>query len=219
MTTYRLVMRSGPSAGKVFPLEKAEIFVGRDLSNDVVINDPEVSRRHARLFLQGPSYVIEDLGSTNGTSVHGERILGAYVLRPGEVITLGEHVSLVFEQVAPEMEATIAAPGVRSAPTVQPVQSSYIPPQPAYPAEIPPSYGRPVEPRPQPVPAPSYAGQVPGGPEVAAPPERKKFPIWIVVVLVAVLGLICICGLVLWYVDANFLWCDWFGFLFGSACP
>lgn len=217
MTTYRLVIRSGPSAGKTFPLEKAEVFIGRDLSNDIVINDPEVSRRHARLFVQGPSYVIEDLGSTNGTSVHGERILGSYILRPGEVITLGEHVSLVFEQVSPEMEATIASAGMRSAPTAQP--SSYVPSQAAYPVEIPPAYGRPAEPVGQPAPVPSYAGQVPGGPEMAAPVERKKFPVWIIIVLLAILMLICACGVFLWYVDSNLLWCDWFGFLFGSACP
>jgi|YNPMSStandDraft_1061717.scaffolds.fasta_scaffold34382_1 hypothetical protein len=217
MATYRLVIRSGPSAGKAFPLEKAEIFIGRDLSNDIVINDPEVSRRHARLFVQGTSYVIEDLGSTNGTSVHGERIIGSYILRPGEVITLGEHVSLVFEQVSPEIEATIASVGMRSAPTVQP--SPYVSQQAAYPVGTPPPYGRSAEPIVQPAPVPSYAGQVPGGPEMAAPVERKKFPVWIIVVLVAILVLICLCGLLLWYVDSNLLWCDWFGFLFGSACP
>ena len=44
-SSYRLVMRSGPSAGKVHPLEKNELFIGRDLNNDVVINDPEKSDR------------------------------------------------------------------------------------------------------------------------------------------------------------------------------
>jgi pSer/pThr/pTyr-binding forkhead associated (FHA) protein len=95
--TYRLVMRSGPTVGKTFLLEKVETTLGRDLSNDIVINDSEASRRHARIFLQGGNYIIEDLGSTNGTSVNGQRLMGPYVLRPGELIMFGESISLLFE--------------------------------------------------------------------------------------------------------------------------
>src|SRR5512138_922366 len=96
-SNFRLVMRSGPSVGKVYPLDKGEMFVGRDLSNDIVINDPEISRRHARLFLQGASYVLEDLGSTNGSFVNGQRLVGPNILRPGDTITFGERMSLVYE--------------------------------------------------------------------------------------------------------------------------
>jgi len=103
--------------------------------------------------------------------------------------------------------------------TAQPMQGVYAPPQAAYPAEVPPSYGRPAEPYVQPTPVPSYAGQVPRSPEVAAQAEQKKFPAWIIIVVLIILALICVCGLGLWYVDTNYLWCDWFGFLFGSACP
>jgi hypothetical protein len=38
-TTYQLTMRSGPTPGKTFPLEKEELVIGRDLSNEIVIND------------------------------------------------------------------------------------------------------------------------------------------------------------------------------------
>ena len=40
--SFQIVLRSGPTPGKTFPLVKSEIFIGRDLSNDVVINDPSV---------------------------------------------------------------------------------------------------------------------------------------------------------------------------------
>ena len=83
-SNYRLVMRSGPSIGQIYPLEKSEMVIGRDLGNDIVISDSEVSRRHSRIFKQGNNYVIEDLGSTNGTFVNGQRLTGSYVLRPGE---------------------------------------------------------------------------------------------------------------------------------------
>ena len=59
---YQMVMHSGPTPGMVFPLEKANMFIGRDLGNDVVINDAEVSRRHARLVMQGDSFVLEEPG-------------------------------------------------------------------------------------------------------------------------------------------------------------
>ena len=74
-SNFRLVMRSGPTVGKVYPLDKNELFLGRDLSNDIVINDPEISRRHSRLFLQGNTFAIEDMGSTNGTFVNGQRLI------------------------------------------------------------------------------------------------------------------------------------------------
>lgn len=212
--SFRLIMRAGPSAGKVFPLDKNELFIGRDLNNDVVINDPEVSRRHARLFLQGSNFVIEDLGSTNGTQINGQRIMGPHILRSGELIIFGEHVSLIYEAAEPEPDATIASSGARVSPTAQPQystppQPAYQPPQPAYqppqPAYVPPS---------QP-----FAGQVPAGPEYAEPAE-KKFPVGIVVVVLAVLLIICACVAFLWFIDSSNLWCSWFGFIFGpEACP
>jgi pSer/pThr/pTyr-binding forkhead associated (FHA) protein len=107
--SFRIVMRSGPTPGKVFPLEKNEIYIGRDLSNDLVINDPEISRRHSRLLFQNTAFILEDLGSTNGTSVNGQRLVSPYILNPGEVITLGERISLIYEAVAPAADATVSA--------------------------------------------------------------------------------------------------------------
>ncbi len=99
VSSYQFVMNAGPTPGKEFPLEKDELFIGRDLTNDIVINDAEISRRHARLVSQAGGYVLEDLGSTNGTFVNGQRLASPYILRPGETVTLGEHVTLTYEQV------------------------------------------------------------------------------------------------------------------------
>lgn len=94
---FHLIMRSGPTPGKAYELNKSEIYIGRDIHNDVVVNDAEVSRKHARMQMQAGGYVLEDLGSTNGTFVNGQRLMGPHVLRPNELIMLGENVSLVFE--------------------------------------------------------------------------------------------------------------------------
>jgi pSer/pThr/pTyr-binding forkhead associated (FHA) protein len=97
---FQLVMRSGPNPGKTFELSEGEATIGRDITNAIVINDAEVSRRHARLSPQAGGYVLEDLGSTNGTFVNGQRLMGPHLLRPGELVLLGENVSLAYEQIA-----------------------------------------------------------------------------------------------------------------------
>jgi pSer/pThr/pTyr-binding forkhead associated (FHA) protein len=103
---YQLVMKTGPAPGKIYSLENSEISVGREVGSDVFVNEVEVSRRHARLTLQAGSYILEDLGSTNGTFVNGERVVGQRILRPGDTITLGENVSLTFESTAFDPNAT-----------------------------------------------------------------------------------------------------------------
>ena len=98
-SAYRMVVRRGPTPGLILELSKSDLTVGRDLSNDFVINDVEVSRKHLRLILVGEHYRVEDLGSTNGTFVNGQRLSGPHNLVPGELLSLGEHLPLVYEAV------------------------------------------------------------------------------------------------------------------------
>ncbi|HYX41610.1 MAG TPA: FHA domain-containing protein, partial [Pyrinomonadaceae bacterium] len=80
-----LTIQRGRSAGKEFPLNDDESYIGRwDADSgifpdvDLDADDPEakVSRRHARITRRGPQYFIEDLGSTNGTFINrGRRLL------------------------------------------------------------------------------------------------------------------------------------------------
>ena len=109
-----LIMRTGPTPGKSFELTKNELYIGRDINNDIVINDSEVSRKHARLILQAGGYVLEDLGSTNGSFVNGQRLMGPHVLRLGETVMFGENVSLVFESGF-DADATMVAGSVQTA--------------------------------------------------------------------------------------------------------
>jgi len=119
--SFQLVMRSGPNPGKVFPLSKSEIFIGRDINNEIVISDAEISRKHARLMLQGGGYVLEDLGSTNGCFVNGQRLMGPHQMRPGELMMLGENVGLSYEAVAVDPNATVIGSALAGpTPFVQP---------------------------------------------------------------------------------------------------
>jgi pSer/pThr/pTyr-binding forkhead associated (FHA) protein len=98
MTNLRaqLTMTAGPVPGSIYYLEKAEVYLGRDLANDIPIPDAEISRRHARLFIQGNLVFIEDLGSTNGTFVNGARISSPKEIHPGDRITLAEKTAFSF---------------------------------------------------------------------------------------------------------------------------
>lgn len=105
---YRLTMRKGPLTGKVLELAKSVLVVGRELKNDIVVNDAEVSRQHARLTEGDDGWQIEDLAATNGTFVNGQRISGPTRLKPGDRIGFGETVEYEFS-VVPEGEAATAS--------------------------------------------------------------------------------------------------------------
>jgi pSer/pThr/pTyr-binding forkhead associated (FHA) protein len=100
MAKFQLVMRSGSASGTVFPLTEQEITFGRDAENTIPLPDAGVSRRHARLTLQGNAYVLEDLGSTNGTLVEGQPLTAPRRLRSREVFFLGDLDSFAFEVTA-----------------------------------------------------------------------------------------------------------------------
>jgi hypothetical protein len=193
--SFRLVMRSGPTPGKAFDLSKNEISIGRDVSNDIIINDAEISRRHARLTAQPGGYVLEDNGSTNGTFVNGQRLMGPHLLRPGELVLFGENVGMAFEPVEPDIDATQVAgqpippvpptvpqgsyPPSPQQPAYPPTQQAYPPTPPAYPVQQAypggpvyppqPAYNPPPAYQPQPVSPPPYVGAIPGGPEEMYP--------------------------------------------------
>jgi len=204
---YRLTIRSGPNPGEVFLLTNNEYSLGRESSNDIVISDPEVSRRHVRLFLQGTSYVIEDLGSTNGTSVSGQRLTGPFTLRPGDLITLGEGVSLLFESTQPEIAATVVSAPYQAPATVSPPAAA---PQPQ-------GYAGQVPSQPLPTPPPPIYGPAPE-------PEKRKVPIWLIVV-VALVIIMCLCAGAALLIDSGGeeAWCSWFSWFFNmlspGACP
>jgi predicted component of type VI protein secretion system len=156
--SFQLVQRSGPAPGKSYSLTKNEIYLGRDITNDIVINDPEISRKHARLTLQSEGYLLEDLGSTNGTFVDGKRITGPHILGAGEVIMLGDNVSLVYEAISDyDPEATVAV-----APDEVPMTAPQAPmttePLPDF---GPPATGQmPAQPPPSEVPPPAWPSPV-----------------------------------------------------------
>ena len=112
-TNYRLTVRKGPDVGQQHSLIADTVTLGRDPLVDVVLNDPEVSREHARLSRRGDEFLLQDLGSTNGTFLDGQRLGGdAVPIAPGQVINVGSNVALVFEVEGDESAPTVIAQGV-----------------------------------------------------------------------------------------------------------
>jgi hypothetical protein len=107
---------------KVHPLNEAVVNIGRRLENQLVIDDPRVSRNHAQLRAIKGRFVLFDLNSTGGTFVNGQRT-SQTVLYPGDVISLAG-VALIFGQDNPPPRPDLATtsplnldPGTSERPT------------------------------------------------------------------------------------------------------
>ncbi|AKT39782.1 DUF4388 domain-containing protein [Chondromyces crocatus] len=110
---------SGKYQGGEFPLaENQEIFVGRSSDLDMVLVEDMVSRRHARIACSGDQIHIEDLGSTNGTFVNGEKIKKT-ALKEGDRVLIGTSILKVVsvDPSAPAPRRRLDEPSMRTGQT------------------------------------------------------------------------------------------------------
>jgi hypothetical protein len=222
---YKLIIQSGTGMGTEFPLEKSELFLGRDLTSDLVINDPEVSRRHLRLVLDGATYRIEDLGSTNGTFIHGQRLIASALLKPGEVITLGEKIVLRYEVTSSDPNATVVVQRTAGqnnqqvpSPVTPPVavQAPVSMPAPVFAPPPPPARVAPPISA-----APAYQQPNIQVPPPGAAPKKKSKALVVILILVGILILFCVVPWII--VDLTNSYCNLFpgilNMLITNACP
>jgi pSer/pThr/pTyr-binding forkhead associated (FHA) protein len=87
----KLITRSGVLNGNENILSGDLLRIGRDPSNDFVVEDIEVSRSHAKITYEKEKFRIEDLNSTNGTFINGRKISTTETLKDGDLIRLGEN--------------------------------------------------------------------------------------------------------------------------------
>jgi len=91
---YYLEIIEGPGTGGIFQLDKEEIHLGRHSQCEVVLQDLEISRRHMCFILSPEGWLLDDLGSTNGTLVNGQRIM-RQVVHLGDRIQAGQTVLIM----------------------------------------------------------------------------------------------------------------------------
>ena len=96
----KLVAQGGPLAGQELPIDKPVLVLGRGAGCDILLQDQEVSRRHAEIHFAGGQVSITDANSRNGTFVNRMRVQGIKVLSPGDEIRVGTTVFLLQEGVA-----------------------------------------------------------------------------------------------------------------------
>lgn len=83
-----LAIKSGPNAGRVLPLLPTTMSIGREHDNNIELKDPEVARYHARIVYERGQFAIEDLESSTGTFINGQRTRRAQ-LAEGDLIRVG----------------------------------------------------------------------------------------------------------------------------------
>jgi serine/threonine-protein kinase len=98
---YQLVISAGPMRGKAFSLTSPRMVVGRNPGCDILIDDLEISRKHAIITQTTQGYMIEDLRSTNGTFINNQQIRAPRLLNAGDEIKLGKNVRLIFQKSDP----------------------------------------------------------------------------------------------------------------------
>ena len=90
MTAAARLVWERSDGGKIeFPLDGDEHELGRDEELAIRVDEPLVSRRHARIVRRGEGWVVVDLGSTNFTRVNGQRVRREHELEHGDEIRLG----------------------------------------------------------------------------------------------------------------------------------
>src|SRR3954469_23916677 len=180
MAGEALRILNGAGAGTQIPLQ-GDFVVGRsETGMGNLAGDSEISRSHARF--QQDSYgrvIVEDLGSTNGTHVNGQRLSAPHVLAPGDQITLGKTI-LQFDAAAPEQATSVGAVVPPAAAAVPPAAAAVPPPAAAPP---PAAYGAGRA-------GPGFAGGPVGGPPGAPPPSSRPrwLPIAAIVAAVLIVG-------------------------------
>lgn len=95
-TGPKLVILAERSGNVVFAIKGERITIGRDMHNDLVIDDPQISKYHAHVVLESEQLMIEDLESRNGVYLNGKKIHEKSILTNGALIKLGSTI-LKFE--------------------------------------------------------------------------------------------------------------------------
>ena len=80
----------------IYDMEQAVITLGRDMTNALVFNNPEISRHHVRFTYTIEGFTIEDLGSRNGTFINDQQLAGVQLLRNGDMIRLGDAITVRY---------------------------------------------------------------------------------------------------------------------------
>lgn len=121
----KLILKFEAAVLKEVPFIASVLTVGRKLDNDLVIDHPAVSGHHCKIMLQGDTYFVEDLSSTNGTLVNGKKIIKAG-LHHQDNIGVAKHTLVFIDEraISAEVSAQAFEAGERQSPSPAPVETA-----------------------------------------------------------------------------------------------
>lgn len=105
----KLLLKFNAAVIKEIPFDKDSLTVGRKPDNDIVIDNPAISGHHCKISVQGGTYFVEDLESTNGTFVNEKRVKKSG-LHHNDIVGLAKHALVFIEDAPPEPAPAPAAP-------------------------------------------------------------------------------------------------------------
>jgi len=184
------------------------------LINDLIISDPEISRKHARIFVKNSKLYLEDLNSTNGTFQSGKKVNKPVQLKNGNLINLGKSIVLEFvveeiEEIAPRVENTAKVEkepeGTKELKVVKPVEKE----QPVKKAGV-------LKPAKK---EKSLKVSKERSVRPSIKERMKTLPTWLVILVIILLFLLVFCVLPLLIIEWTNQWCNLFGTFFNQIQP
>ncbi len=105
-----LILQRGGESGETWPLEHRTLTIGRSPDCDIVLDDRQISRLHARVVWRDDHYEIEDLASKNGTHLNGRDVVAPQPLHDGDEIQVALRYKLAFVDAGATAPLTLDAP-------------------------------------------------------------------------------------------------------------
>lgn len=119
-----LIMREGELSGQQWTIGVDEFVIGRGGECDLVLPERQVSRHHIKILREDGRFILQDLGSKNGTHLNGMRVAGRVPLQDGDEIQIALCVKLVFIGTGATLPLTFDPPKLERALTINEAERS-----------------------------------------------------------------------------------------------
>lgn len=109
---YLVVKQESLAQPEIYLLDRVAIAIGRDVDNDIVLQEAEVSRHHLRLILGKDGYTLEDLNTLNGTYINDKNLEIQQILRPNDMVRIGTRLKMWYTHDPDRLVMSLRTGGV-----------------------------------------------------------------------------------------------------------
>ncbi len=196
----KLIFQTGSQPGKEVLLSGDEVTIGRDPENSVVLEDVQISRHHLRIYPDKQNWLIEDLKSTNGTTVNGKALRKAQKLKHGDLVTMGEDSTfeVVLKTEKPKEAEPTANAEVQEKLRIKREKRNDVDPMTDNPIED-------IE---------EFVDE-----EKDTVKFLDRYPKWAIILMIAIAFIIIFCVIPMVVIEVSDQWCNLFSGFFNSVSP